>query len=98
MKNSIKKQVEEAVSNNVADYFADLITSSDFVAKHIRTILTLSEEQEYKVCDILAEYSMDWNYADCDTEGPTQEQDENLEKIINDCAKDIALVLCLQNA
>lgn len=90
MRNSIKNQVEEAVSNNVVDYFADLITSSDFVERHIRTILTLSEEQEEKIRDILAEYNMDWNSADCDAEGPTQEQDEELNKIINDCAKAIA--------
>ena len=98
MNNSIKNQVAEAVSNNVAEYFAELINSSDFIEKHIGKIVTVSEDNEAKICNILAEYSMDWNSADCDAEGATQEQDAELNRIIDDCAKDIALILCLQTA
>jgi hypothetical protein len=94
MKNSIQNQVVESVSNNVVDYFANSITSSDFVEKHIRTIVTVSEEQEEeKIIDILAEYNRDWDNADCDAEGATQEQDAELDRIIDNCAKAIADVV-----
>lgn len=93
MKNSIQKQVVEAVSNNVVDYFANSITSSDFVEKHIKTIVTVSEDQEEKICDILAEYNRDWDSAYCDAEGTTQEQDAELDRIIDNCAKAIADVV-----
>lgn len=93
MKNSIQNQVVEVVSNNVVDYFANSITSSDFVQKHIRPIVTVSEEQEEKISDILAEYNRDWDNADCDAEGATQEQDTELDRIINECSKAIANVI-----
>lgn len=93
MKNSIQNQVAEAVSNNVVDYFANSITSSDFVEKQIRTIVTISEDQEEKICDIIAEYNRDWDNADCDAEGATQEQDAELDRIIDNCAKAIADVV-----
>jgi spore germination protein YaaH len=95
MKNSIQNQVVEGVSNNVVDYFSNSITSSDFVEKHIKTIVTVSEEQEEKICDILAEYNRDWDNADCDAEGATQEQDAELDIIIDNCAKAIADVVAL---
>ena len=93
MKNSIQNQVVEVVSNNVVDYFANSINSSDFVQKHIRPIVTVSEEQEEKISDILSEYNRDWDNADCDSEGATQEQDAELDRIIEKCSKAIANVV-----
>lgn len=93
MKNSIQNQVVEAVTNNVVDYFANSITSSDFVQKHIRPIVTVSEEQEEKISDILAEYNRDWDNTDCDLEGATAEQDAELDRIIEKCSKAIANVV-----
>ena len=93
MKNSIQNQVVEVVSNNVVDYFANSITSSDFVQKHIKPIVKVSEEQAEKISDILAEYNRDWDNADCDAEGATQEQDIELDRIIDECSKAIANVI-----
>lgn len=93
MKNSIKKQVIKVVSNNVVDYFANSITSSNFVQKHIRSIVTVSEDQEKKISDILSEYNRDWVNADCDSEGPTKKQDVELDRIIEKCSKAIANVV-----
>ena len=93
MENSIQNQVVEVVSNNVVDYFANSITSSDFVKKHIRPIVTVSEEQKEKISDILSEYNRDWDYADCDSEGATKEQDAELDRIIEKCSKAIADVV-----
>ena len=93
MENSIQNQVVEVVSNNVVDYFANSINSSDFVQKHIRPIVTVSEEQEEKISDILSEYNKDWDNADCDSEGATKEQDAELDRIIEKCSKAIANVV-----
>ena len=93
MENSIQNQVVEVVSNNVVDYFTNSITSSDFVQKHIKTIVTVSEEQEEKISDILSEYNRDWDNADCDSEGATKEQDAELDRIIDKCSKAIANVV-----
>lgn len=93
MKNSIKKQVIKVVSNNVVDYFANSITSYNFVQKHIRSIVTVSEYQEKKISDILSEYNRDWDNADCDSEGATKEQDAELDRIIEKCSKAIANVV-----
>ena len=90
MKNSIQNQVVEVVFSNVVDYFANSITSSDFVQKHIRPIVTVSEDQEEKISDILSEYNREWNNADCDAEGATKEQDAELDRIIEDAAFSIA--------
>ena len=93
MENSIQNQVVEVVCNNVVDYFANSITSSDFVKKHIRPIVTVSEDQEEKISDILSEYNRDWDNADCDSEGPTKKQDAELDRIIEKCSKAIANVI-----
>ena len=93
MENSIQNQVVEVVSNNVVDYFTNSITSSNFVQKHIRSIVTVSEEQEEKISDILSEYNRDWYNADCDSEGATKEQDAELDRIIEKCSKAIADVV-----
>ena len=93
MENSIQNQVVEVVSNNVVDYFANSITSSDFVEKHIKAIVTVSEYQEKKISDILSEYNRDWDNADCDSEGATKEQDAELDRIIEKCSKAIANVV-----
>lgn len=93
--NKIQNQVVEVVSNNVVDYFANSITSSDFVQKHIRPIVTVSEEQEEKISDILSEYNRYWDNADCDSEGATQEQDAELDRIIDECSKAIANVVVM---
>lgn len=90
MENSIKKQVEEVVSNNVRDYFANSINSVDFVEKNIREVVSVSTEQEEIICNILAGYQNDWDSADCDDEGPTREQDMALDKIIEKCGKEIS--------
>ena len=93
MKNSIKNQVIKVVSNNVVDYFANSITSSNFVQKHIRSIVTVSEDQEKKISDILSEYNRYWDDAECDSEGPTKKQDAELDRIIEKCSKTIANVV-----
>ena len=90
MKNSIQNQVVEAVSNNVVDYFANSITSSDFIEKHIKAITPVSKDVEIKIADILAEYNQDQDNAECDAEGATQEQDKELDIIIDKCSKAIA--------
>lgn len=92
MKNSIQNQVVKVVANNVVDYFANSITSSDFVKKHIRSIVTVSEYQEKKISDILSEYNRYWDDAECDPEGPTKKQDAELDRIIEKCSKTIANV------
>ncbi len=94
MKNlkKMKNKLVEVVSNNVVDYFANSISSSDFVQKHIRPIVTVTEEQEEKIGDIISEYNRDWDNADCDSEGATQEQDAELDRIIEKCSKAIANV------
>ena len=92
MKNSIKNQVIKVVSNNVVDYFANSITSSNFVQKHIRSIVTVSEDQEKKISDILSEYNRYWDDAECDLEGATKKQDAELDRIIEKCSKAIANV------
>ena len=89
MENSIKKQVEEVVSNNVGDYFSNSISSVDFVEKHIREVVSVSTGQEEIICNILAEYQNNWNSADCDGEGATREQDMALDEIIEKCGKEI---------
>jgi len=88
-----KNQIVEAVSNNVVDYFANSIASSDFVENYIRCIIPVSDEQESKITDILSEYNRDWNNADCDAEGATQEQDLQLDLIIEKCGKEIMNLL-----
>ena len=93
MENSIQNQVVEVVSNNVVDYFSNSITSSDFVQKHIKSIVTVSEDQEEKISDILSEYNRDWDNADCNSEGATKEQDAELDRIIEKCSKAIADVV-----
>jgi hypothetical protein len=90
MKNSIQNQVVEVVANNVVDYFANSITSSDFVQKHIRPIVTVSEDQEEKIADILGLTQQEWDDADCAPEGATKEQDVALDKIIENAAFSIA--------
>lgn len=93
MKNSIKKKTRESVENNVVDYFANSISSFDFVEKYIIPITSVSEEQQEEICNILSEYNSDWENADCDPEGATQKQDAELFRIIEGCANAIANVV-----
>ena len=90
MENSIKNQILKVVSDNVVCYFANSISSTNFVDKHIRPINSVSEEMEDKITDILAEYNREWDNADCDEEGATQEQDKELDVIIEKCSKEIS--------
>ncbi len=93
MKNSIQNQVVEVIENNIVDYFANSISASDFVDKFIRPIINVTEEQEGEITNIMAAANRDWDNADCDSEGATQEQDAELDRIIEECSKAIADVV-----
>lgn len=85
----VKKEIIETVSNNVIDYFANSISASNFIEKHIKSITTVSDAQEEKICNILSEYDREFANADCDEEGATREQDAELDRIIEKCANAI---------
>lgn len=93
MENSVYNQVISWVQDSLIDYFGYSIAPTDFVEKHIRTIVRVSEVQEKQICNILAEYDRDWQAADCDAEGPTEEQKAEFDKIIENCSYDIAHLL-----
>ena len=93
MENSKQKQIEEVVYENVVRYFVNSITSHGFIEKYIRPITDVSDEQEEKICEILAEYNREWDAAPCDEDGATHEQIVNLDKIIDNCSCNISVLL-----
>ena len=90
LKKTLEVEIVEVVFSNVVDYFANSITSTEFINKILRPLTSVSEEQEEKISDILSEYNREWSDADCDAEGATQEQNKKLDRIIEDAAFSIA--------
>jgi hypothetical protein len=79
--------VKEKATNYVIEYFACILGINDFIK---RLDVQVSEEQEEQIANILGEYSRQWDDAPCDDEGATAEQDANFDRIIDECATEIA--------
>ena len=86
MKNEIKKQLTEVIENNLVEYFANCISSSNFIDRFIKPIVAVSDEQSYSIADIMAAANQDWDAAPCDPEGANPEQDANLDRILKEAA------------
>lgn len=87
------QQIAEAISSNIIDYFANSITASCLIRQFIRPIISVSDEQEREISDILAEANGYWLSADCEAEGANEQENKELDRIIDDCANRIATLI-----
>lgn len=81
------------IENNLVNYYANSITSSDFVNNRIRKFVSIDEEKEEKICDVLAQSQRGWDNIECDAEGATKEQDAEMDKYIEKVTLEI-LKIC----
>jgi hypothetical protein len=77
-----KENLRKSITDNITDYFANSISSSDFIDKFIKPFVPISEEQEQEITTIISEYNNDWDNAECDPEGATEQQALLLDEII----------------
>ena len=89
MKN-LKNKIEKTLEVEMINYLSFAKTEIEIINEIIRPLTSVSEEQEQKISDILDLTQQEWNNADCDAEGATQEQDAELDRIIEECSKAIA--------
>jgi hypothetical protein len=86
-------ELKSEIENNLVNYYANSITSSDFVSNHIRKFISIDEEKEEKICDVLAQSQIGWNNIECDVEGATKEQDAKMDEYLEKVASEI-LEIC----
>lgn len=86
-------ELKSEIENNLVIYYANSISSSDFVNNHISKFVSLNEEKEEEICDILAQSQRGWDSIECDAEGATKEQDAEMDEYLDKTASEI-LVIC----
>lgn len=86
-------ELKSEIENNLVNYYANSITSSDFVNNHMRKFVSIDEEKEEKICDVLAQSQRGWDNIECDAEGATQEQDAEMDKYLEEVTSGI-LEIC----
>ena len=88
-----KIELKSEIENNLVNYYANSITSSDFVNNHIRKFVSIDEEKEEKICDVLSQSQRGWDNLECDAEGATQEQDAEMDEYLEEVTSGI-LEIC----
>ena len=85
------KNLKSEIENNLVNYFANNISSQEFVNKHIlnQTTIELGEKKEAEICEILAQSQSDWDAMPCDAEGATKEQDAKMDTFLSKISNDI---------
>ena len=85
------KNLKSEIENNLVNYFANDISSQEFVKKHIlnQTTIELGEKKEAEICEILAKSQSDWDAMPCDAEGATKEQDAKIDSFLNKISNEI---------
>ena len=86
-------ELKSEIENNLVNYYANSITSSDFVNNHIRKFVSIDKEKEEKICDVLAQSQRGWDNIECDAEGATKEQDAEMDKYLEEVTFEI-LEIC----
>ena len=87
------EKLKSEIENNLVNCYANSITSSDFVENHIRKFVSVDEQKEEKICDVLAESQRGWDSLECDKEGATKEQDAEIDKHLAELTAEI-LEIC----
>ena len=76
-----KLTLKEELQDVVVEFWGNMETSEN--------IAKLATKDEETVAEILCDYKREWDAVECDIEGPTREQDRELDLIINDCVNEI---------
>ena len=84
------KNLKKTLEVEMINYLSFAKTEIEIINEIIRPLTSVSEEQEQKISDILRYTQQEWDNADADAEGATQEQDAELDRIIEDAAFSIA--------
>lgn len=87
------KTIKENIENNLISFLAGVKSATEFVEKHISSIVKTTPEQEEKIIQSLKECEHDWDAALCDSEGATKEQLENMFNIEEKCVNEILTIL-----
>lgn len=85
-------ELKSEIENNLVNYYANSITSSDFVKNHISKFVEISEEKEEEICNILALSQRGWDNIECDAEGATKEQDAEMDSYIESVTSEILMI------
>ena len=85
------KNLKNKLEVEMINYLSGAKKAAEIINEIIRPLTSsVSEDQEEKISDILHLTQQEWENADCDAEGATQEQDAELDRIIEDAAFSIA--------
>jgi hypothetical protein len=88
-----KEKIRTAIENNLVLYYANSLSAYQFIDKYIRVYHNISEEQEEAIHDIFAQSKVVWSKLECDLEGPSKEQNEEMDKHLEEVTKEI-LQIC----
>lgn len=86
-------KLKSEIENNLVNYYANSITSSDFVNNRIRKFVSIDEEKEEKICDVLAQSQRGWDDIEINAEGANAEQNQALDKYLEKITLEI-LQIC----
>ena len=87
---TLKNKIQKTLEVEMINYLCGAKSANEFINEILRPLTEVSEEQEQKISDILDLTQREWENADCDAEGATQEQAAHLDRIIEDAAFSIA--------
>lgn len=67
---------------SIVEYFYNFTASAD-IAEQV-------QKSEEETRQILAKYQREWDSAECEAEGPTKKQSQALDRLIEECAAELA--------
>ena len=89
LRQQAEKDVKAENIEAIMEYFGNNAGLEKVVNSFGVSLSTLSADDANGLLCILAEANKEWDEAPCDEEGPTPEQDKNLDNILMDAACDI---------
>lgn len=89
-----RKVLAEALiyDNEIVHYFGDLVPSEK-ITDFVELFTKIDADQLERISDVLGEYDREWKDSPCDPEGPTEEQDIEMDEIVRKCAREIAAIV-----
>jgi len=83
------KNLKNAITDNLINYYANSINLFDFVENNISPFIEISEESKETIRLIISQSQRGWYAIECDEEGPTKEQDEEMDAYIESVTAEI---------
>jgi hypothetical protein len=81
------------LQDQIGHYFNNALSSFELIILLMSREYKIELEDEINIVEILVHYNTEWDKAPCNPDGPTNQQEKYIDKILESCSMDIIKLL-----